>query len=342
MPVSKDGIHKTCSKCNVEKLISEYAVDKQKSDGLCSSCKKCDNKPVEVTEVIEEKCCVRCKKVKAISEFGLSIKTKDGHSNTCKDCVNKPRDSHEYVEEKCCLGCGEIKKIDQYYKESRTRDGHTAKCKKCIDARHKVYNNKLVKDNTDGKLESEKEGKFKVCSVCNKSKPVTEFVVRRYSLDGYSSSCKSCRSKFNGLKGNEVDNQEIIEEFLKKERNRRKLMDARKYKVFAHYSGGVPKCANPFHLHNEDVTILKLLVLDHVNGDGYKQRKGDDGKPNGHGGQTLYRKLIKQGYPEGYQVLCHNCNYWKKDINNEYGERYKKKRLELGIIEERLEINDND
>jgi hypothetical protein len=332
MSVSKDRIHKVCSKCNVEKLVSEYAVDKQKSDGLCSSCKECGNKPVEVTESVEEKCCVRCHNVKAISEFGNSIKTKDGHSNVCKDCLNKPRMSVEYVKEKPCCRCGEVKEIDQFYKESRAKDGHTTKCKKCIDAIHKVYNNKLVANNTYDKLVSESNGKIKACSICKKSKLVSEFVVRRYSLDGYSPSCKSCRSKFNGLEEGSMDNNQIIEEFLKNERNRRKLMDARKYKVFAHYSGGIPKCANPYHLHNEEVVLLKLLVLDHINGDGYKERKDENGKPNGHGGQALYRKLIKLGFPEGYQVLCHNCNEWKKDINNEYGEKYKKKRLAIGII----------
>jgi len=41
-------------------------------------------------------------------------------------------------------------------------------------------------------------------------------------------------------------------------------------------------------------------VIDHVNGGGNTHRK--------EVGKTVYRWLRKQGYPEGYRVLCDNCN----------------------------------
>lgn len=31
-------------------------------------------------------------------------------------------------------------------------------------------------------------------------------------------------------------------------------------------------------------------------------------------GNDLYPKLIKQNFPDGYQVLCHNCNHAKDDL----------------------------
>lgn len=46
--------------------------------------------------------------------------------------------------------------------------------------------------------------------------------------------------------------------------------------------------------------IKEFLAIDHI--DGVKI----EGWPT-HGG-SLYRKLIKENYPEGFRVLCHNCN----------------------------------
>jgi len=51
---------------------------------------------------------------------------------------------------------------------------------------------------------------------------------------------------------------------------------------------------------------LVFLVIDHVNGGGEKQRS-----KVGWGTQ-FYRWLRKNNYPDGYQVLCHNCNFAKR------------------------------
>lgn len=51
-------------------------------------------------------------------------------------------------------------------------------------------------------------------------------------------------------------------------------------------------------------TNPKFLSIDHVNNDGYKD------KTNGKrlSGITLYSKIIKEGFPDKYQILCYNCN----------------------------------
>lgn len=52
-----------------------------------------------------------------------------------------------------------------------------------------------------------------------------------------------------------------------------------------------------------------MLGIDHINGGGNKHRKqlglGESG------GKRFYLWLKAQGYPEGYQVLCANCNISK-------------------------------
>lgn len=49
-----------------------------------------------------------------------------------------------------------------------------------------------------------------------------------------------------------------------------------------------------------DVADLRFLTIDHINGGGNKHAKE-------HGGH-LYRWLEKNNYPNGFQVLCFNCN----------------------------------
>lgn len=48
-----------------------------------------------------------------------------------------------------------------------------------------------------------------------------------------------------------------------------------------------------------------FLTIDHINGGGTKHR-AEIGK-----GNATYKLLRRQGYPEGYQILCWNCNCGK-------------------------------
>jgi hypothetical protein len=101
--------------------------------------------------------------------------------------------------------------------------------------------------------------------------------------------------------------------------------------VLDHYSGGDPRCA----LCGED--HFEFLALDHINGGGNKHRKKVGNC------QLVYQELKRLGFPDGYRVLCHNCNhahrligggvckgkaYWKacrlklkKEIFNHYGNK---------------------
>ena len=56
---------------------------------------------------------------------------------------------------------------------------------------------------------------------------------------------------------------------------------------------------------------LPCLSIDHIEGGGTQHRKKIGG------GSNLYRWLINEKYPEGYQTLCMNCQMIKKDTDNE-------------------------
>ncbi len=80
-----------------------------------------------------------------------------------------------------------------------------------------------------------------------------------------------------------------------KNRQNKKALEAKKI-VVDHYGGQCACCGE---------TELVFLTVDHINNDGKEDRKRN------YVGAMLYRKLIREGFPEGYQVLCWNCNWAK-------------------------------
>lgn len=73
---------------------------------------------------------------------------------------------------------------------------------------------------------------------------------------------------------------------------------SRRREAIARYGGKCACCGESEH---------KFLALDHIDGGGnaHRRRVGMRG-----GGGTL-NWLVKNGYPPGFQVLCHNCNMAK-------------------------------
>ena len=135
---------------------------------------------------------------------------------------------------------------------------------------------------------------MKVCSLCKISKDDRAFYKRRRKrvknyqyineyYYGLSPACKKCEinrsRKYNPIRA-------------QRERDKRGL---RRLEVIDHYSNGkrVCKCCG--------VSEIKFLTMDHTNGGGNKHRstmKWSD----------LYQWLISNGLPDGFQVLCFNCN----------------------------------
>lgn len=70
--------------------------------------------------------------------------------------------------------------------------------------------------------------------------------------------------------------------------------------ILLHYSDGILRC-----LHCK-TTDIEVLCIDHTNNDGEKHRKTVES------GSKLYCWLKRNDFPEGFQVLCHNCNFKKR------------------------------
>jgi hypothetical protein len=118
--------------------------------------------------------------------------------------------------------------------------------------------------------------KTKICKECNKEKPASEFYI---SYGKYlHSRCKVCECN---IRRNSTQLKQA-----------RVLSQKRRAIVLTHYGN---KCACCGETHYE------FLAIDHINGGGSKQKREVYGS-------HLYEWLIKNNFPEGYRVLCHNCN----------------------------------
>lgn len=104
-------------------------------------------------------------------------------------------------------------------------------------------------------------------------------------------------------------------------------------KVLSHYSPEL-KCA----CCGED--IYQFLCIDHINGGGGKQNK----ETNIH----VYSWIIRNNYPTGFQVLCHNCNEslgaygycpHKPEIKREVKRNLKKSMIKIEEPKNEVKIN---
>jgi hypothetical protein len=77
--------------------------------------------------------------------------------------------------------------------------------------------------------------------------------------------------------------------------------------VFPHYcKDGEIQCADPYHHHKKDPAYLRdieVLSISRIDGDKFRPKFCRNVK--------LLKDLKRKNYPEGYQVLCENCQAMK-------------------------------
>lgn len=127
--------------------------------------------------------------------------------------------------------------------------------------------------------------KTRRCGRCGERKTLRSFPKNRTRSLGRDYTCRSCARaiRFERRRaGRSVSTKQ----------SQRRL----KLKVMRHYSGSdSPFCACCLE-HR-----IEFLSLDHINGGGVAHRRE-------LGVKQIYAWVLRKKFPEGFRVLCHNCN----------------------------------
>jgi len=94
---------------------------------------------------------------------------------------------------------------------------------------------------------------------------------------------------------------------MKRRFNRNEWQHNIKLQALITYSDDPPKCAYC------GISDIDVLCLDHINGSGYQDNKLRK--------SNLSYALRREGYPDGFQVLCANCNLKKAKQERELERR---------------------
>jgi hypothetical protein len=147
---------------------------------------------------------------------------------------------------------------------------------------------------------------MKECNKCHRLLDKSQFCKHRHNKDGLSYTCRDCRKKYQERYCKENKDEinrkhRIYNHEHRKQRGQqyREWREQRHLLVVYVYSDGYVKCK----LCNED--DLDVLTIDHINGGGTKHLKKI---PNA----DLYAWLINESFPDGFRVLCWNCQHREK------------------------------
>ncbi len=141
---------------------------------------------------------------------------------------------------------------------------------------------------------------LKKCTKCGQTKPSSEYYMRTRGKS-ISSCCKECTKTTRHAYVYSDRRAEIRRrDNISKSKHRNRLKEA----AFAAYGGYKCACCGE--------TEKAFLTIDHMKNDGSSHRKSLGSKTAA--GVHTYRWLVRHNFPEGFQVLCMNCN-WGKRMN---------------------------
>lgn len=214
---------------------------------------------------------------------------------------------------KRCIECNLDKEptADFFSKNNKYSDGLQPRCTVC----HKIYC-KFMRDKAPKKEANTDATVMKVCIVCGEQKSAIRENFHRHGKmpDGLQKKCISCALEWSKVYYKEYPappsrTSEYLTEVSRVRRSDPELKandtarNAERYveirtRVLTHYANG-DLCCNCCGVRN-----YKFLTLDHINGGGNKHRK----EIGVTGGFDYWYWFIKNDFPEGFQVLCYNCN----------------------------------
>lgn len=131
------------------------------------------------------------------------------------------------------------------------------------------------------------------CPVCQQFKDLRAFYPNEARTDGVHPYCRACTA----VKRHDhyLANSEKIRAYSREWA--RKYNRELRARTLAAYGGHCVCCGEQ---------TPQFLVIDHIAGGGNQHRRSLG--IVGGGGADFYRWLARENYPQGFRVLCHNCN----------------------------------
>lgn len=151
------------------------------------------------------------------------------------------------------------------------------------------------------------------CKKCGREKPLVDFDFSFKAKGWRRHECRAChRARMNAWHLAHKDEakqraaawyKDNPSQMWPEEKKEKARANSRRYRqewlevVIENYGAKCVCCGE---------TNRGFLTIDHINNDGSDLRKT-------HGaGLTLYRWIIKNNYPEFFQILCYNCNFGRQ------------------------------
>ena len=149
----------------------------------------------------------------------------------------------------------------------------------------------------------------KTCPKCKQEKKTDDFAKNKARGDGLHSWCKMCKNHAERERWAGRTDEEVKEDKNYAQRYDQEYNQNLKQKVIDYYSKKTGQCSR---CGEGDIVVL---CIDHINGGGNEHRRDI----NRVAGRNFYQWLVQNNYPDGFQVLCCNCNMRKRWERREYG-----------------------
>jgi hypothetical protein len=202
---SSSGPVKTCNMCGRSKLLVDFEKTVNSEDKRTEACRAClaalkamrpgarqlEHLMLTPEEAWERaKICACCSVKKEIREFCRQAASKDGVSSRCRACASRlfsTRSARLPVDApQRCKKCNEVKPAAEYHANKSSSNGLRNVCKPCWSERAKKRDSTLKQSIVHVRRRE------KLCTVCKKTKPVSEFYKQSLQIDGLRGHCKDC------------------------------------------------------------------------------------------------------------------------------------------------------
>jgi len=205
---------KTCPRCKKRLPVSSFYPNENQKDGYSEYCETCSRRlrqhyqdkweDERKKQFSKEKTaqCELCHNSLPLTEFHKDRRYKKGHSSVCIACTNQKfewyiqkwqTERKEPPTEKECRHCHRILPIKNFRKNRRRKDGIENHCNACYKEKMNSYINRWGKERKHQDNDFNLFQPFeKTCTSCKRALPLSMFYTKKWSKNGYVSTCKDC------------------------------------------------------------------------------------------------------------------------------------------------------